>query len=328
MKKFSHFINTKFSIMKFKLAVILFCLMSVIFCACNNEDNNYDATGTFEATETIISSQANGEIESFQVEEGQNLDSGELIGYIDTTQLYLKKQQLEAQMKSLGFQMPDVSAQTAQFKQQVAVAQSKLDHLLKEQTRTENLLKADAATQKQLDDLNSEIVIAKRQIKAIKEQGAAQVSALNTVRSGLSAGVRPLFMQVLQINDQLGKSKIVNPLEGTVLTKFAEAKEVTTIGKPLYTIANLTTIILRAYITGDQFASVKLGQKVKVMVDDSTGKYRTYDGTVKWISDKAEFTPKTIQTKDERANLVYAIKVRVKNDGLLKIGMYGEVKFN
>jgi len=314
------------SILTFILTIVL-CQFSILFSSCRNNTNNYDASGTFEATETVVSAEANGVIEVFNIEEGQTLDSGIYIGFIDTTQLYLKKKQLEAQVKAMGYKLPDISAQTAQFKQQAAVTQSDLDYLMNEKKRTENLLKANAATPKQLDDINAKITTAKEQIKAIYKQGAAQASALNTQRSGISADVQPLYFQIAQLNDQLEKSKIINPVNGTVLTKFAETNEMATIGKPLYSIADLSSIILRAYITGNQFSSIKLGQKVKVIIDDTASKTKNYEGIIEWISDKAEFTPKTIQTKDERANLVYAVKIRVKNDGALKIGMYGEVVF-
>ena len=317
--------NSLIQILELLIAIIL---LSNIFSSCKNNNDQYDASGTFEATETIVSAGANGVIKSFKIDEGQVLDSGKQIGYIDTTQLYLKKKQLEAQVKAMGYKLPDISEQTAQFKQQVAVTQSTLDHLLKEKTRTENLVKADAATPKQLDDINAQIETVKQQIKAIYKQGEAQTSALKTQRSGISADVSPLDIQIEQLNDQLQKSKIINPVKGTILTKFAEENEMATIGKPLYSIADLSIITLRAYITGNQFSLIKLGQKVKVLVDDTSGKSKRYEGTIEWINNKAEFTPKTIQTKDERANLVYAIKIRVKNDDTLKIGMYGEVKFN
>lgn len=315
------------SIQLFKLLIAIF-LLSNLFSSCKNNKDEYDASGTFEATETVVSAGANGVIKSFKIDEGQIVDSGKQIGYIDTTQLYLKKKQLEAQVKAMGYKLPDISAQTAQFRQQAAVTQSTLDHLLKEKTRTENLVKADAATPKQLDDINAQIETVKQQIKAIYQQGEAQTSALKTQRSGISADVSPLYIQIEQLNDQLQKSKIINPVKGTILTKFAEENEMATTAKPLYTIADMSTITLRAYITGDQFSSIKLGQKVTIVVDDTSGKSRQYEGTIEWINSKAEFTPKTIQTKDERANLVYAIKISVKNDGTLKIGMYGEVRFN
>lgn len=308
------------------LAVTIF-LLSMLFVACKAKQQKYDASGTFEATEIIVPAEANGIIKVFNVDEGNVLDSGEQIGYIDTTQLYLKKKQLEAQVKATGAKLPDIAAQTAQFKQQAAVIQSRLDYLQKEQKRIQNLVNADAATPKQLDDINAQVDEARHQLKAVNEQASAQTSALQTQHSGISSEINPLYIQIQQINDKLQKSKIINRVNGTVLTKFAEKDEMATIGKPLYSIADLSTITLRAYITGDQFTSIQLGQKVKVYVDNKSGKMKAYDGTVSWINDKAEFTPKTIQTKDERANLVYAIKVSVKNDGYLKIGMYGETSF-
>lgn len=317
--------NTSIRIYK---CVAVFLLLTVFLSGCEDKENEYDASGTFEAIETIVSAEANGVIKSFNIQEGQTLDAGLQIGYIDSIQLHLKKKQLEAQIKAMGQKLPDIAAQTAQFEQQVAAAQSRLDYLLKEKTRIENLLKAEAATPKQLDDINAQITEIQHQIQVIHKQEAAQSSALRTQRSGISAEVAPLNIQIEQINDQLEKSKIRNPISGRVLTKFAQEDEMATMGKPLYSIADLSTITLRAYITGDQFNFVKLGQKVKVLVDDTPGQMKELEGTVSWISDKAEFTPKTIQTKDERANLVYAVKIRVKNDGTLKIGMYGEVIFN
>ncbi len=309
-----------------KLAGIIFFL-SLFSFACNNKKQKYDASGTFEATEIMVPAEANGVIESFNINEGETLDSGRQIGYIDTTQLYLRKKQLEAQVKATGSKLPNIAVQTAQFKQQAAVIQSRLDYLKKEKSRVQNLVNADAATPKQLDDISAQVDEVQEQLKAIYEQGAAQTSALKTQHSGISSEISPLYIQIQQVDELLEKSKIINPIKGTVLTKFAEQDEMATIGKPLYSIADLSTIILRAYITGNQLGSVRLGQKVKVMTDDGTGKMKAYEGTVTWISDKAEFTPKTIQTKDERANLVYAVKISVKNDGYLKIGMYGEVSF-
>jgi HlyD family secretion protein len=208
---------------------------------------------------------------------------------------------------------PNVSSQLAALREQLKQAE-------REQQRITNLLKADAATQKQLDDANTQIAVIKKQIEA-------QQSSLNITAASLNEETLPLTVQVEQLNDQLQKCTLINPVNGTVLTKYAEANEMAVNGKPLYKIADLSAMILRAYITGDQFAQVKINQPVKVLVDAAEGKYTEYTGTIAWISDKAEFTPKTIQTKDERANLVYATKIKVKNDGRLKIGMYGEVKF-
>lgn len=300
-------------------------LLTAIFSACNNNKKQYDASGTFEATEIIVPAQANGIIEAFNIDEGETLDSGVQIGYIDTTQLFLKKKQLEAQVKATGAKLPDIAVQTAQFKQQAAVIESRLNYLKNEKNRIQNLVNADAATPKQLDDIKAQVDETQQQLKAVNGQSSAQTSALQTQHAGISSEINPLYIQIQQVNDQLEKSKIINPINGTVLTKFAEKDEMATVGKPLYSIADLSTITLRAYITGDQFTSIKLGQKVRVLVDDKSGKMKEYGGTVTWINDKAEFTPKTIQTKDERANLVYAIKISVKNDGTLKIGMYGEV---
>lgn len=291
---------------------ITFIITATLFLmACGQKEQSYDASGTFEAVETIVSAQATGTIKSLNLTEGQILKAGETIGYIDTTQLYLKKKQLEAQISAVLGKKPDVPAQIAAYQEQLKQAN-------KEQQRITNLLKADAATPKQLDDANAQIAIIKKQI-------AAQKSALNITSSNLNQETLPLNAQIDQLNDQLLKSEIVNETAGTVLVKYAEVNEMATMGKPLYKISDLSSIILRAYIIGNQLTAVKLGQKVEVLVDAADGKYKTYEGTMEWISDKAEFTPKTIQTKDERANLVYAVKIKVKNDGYLKIGMYGEI---
>jgi HlyD family secretion protein len=289
-------------------------IAALFISACAGKENLYDASGTFEAVETIISAEATGVIKSFSIEEGQELKENQAIGYIDSTQLYLKKKQLEAQINAVLSKRPDVGTQIAAFQEQLRQAEH-------EQKRVTNLLKADAATQKQLDDANAQIAIIKKQI-------AAQESSLAITSKSISEERSPLTIQIAQLNDQLAKCKIVNEVNGTVLTKYAEANEMTSNGKALYKIADLSSIILRAYVTGDQLPSIKLDQQVTVLVDAANDTYKEYSGTIQWISSKAEFTPKTIQTKDERANLVYAVKIKVKNDGLIKIGMYGEVKLN
>ena len=296
--------------MKAQLLSILF--LTTGFLACHNKEEKYDASGTFEAVETIVSAEASGNIKSLILEEGQVLQAGQVVGYIDSVQLYLKKQQLQAQINTVLSGKPDIGAQTAALQEQLRQAE-------REQRRTANLVKSDAATQKQLDDATSQVSVINKQIAALR-------SSLSINSSNLEQQTTPLDVQITQINDQLSKCRIINPVGGTVLTKYAEANEVTAAGKPIYKIAALNTIILRAYITGDQIAHVKVGQAVKVLVDDTKDSYKSYQGTIDWMSDKAEFTPKTIQTKDERANLVYAIKIRVQNDGYLKIGMYGDVK--
>lgn len=288
-------------------------LAALLSASCADKQQTYDASGTFEAVETIISAEANGVIRALNVEEGQLLHAGQTVGYIDSTQLYLKKRQLEAQIDAVLSKKPNIATQLAALREQLSQA-------MREQRRIASMVGADAATPKQLDDANAQVAIIKKQI-------AAQQSNLGISSSSITQEASPLEIQIAQLEDQLAKSRIVNPMEGTVLVKYAEVNETTAVGKPVYKIADLSTIILRAYITGPQFAQIGLNQQVTVLVDDAEGAYREYPGTIAWISDKAEFTPKTIQTKDERENLVYAVKIRVKNDGLLKIGMYGEVRF-
>lgn len=289
-------------------------LATLLSASCTERQQAYDASGTFEAVETIISAEANGAIRALDVEEGQSLTAGQTVGYIDSTQLYLKKRQFQAQINAVLSKKPDIAVQMAALQEQLGQA-------VREQQRIASMAKADAATPKQLDDANAQVAVIKKQI-------AAQQSSLGISSSSITQEASPLEIQIAQLEDQLAKSRIVNPVNGTVLVKYAEVNEVVTVGKPLYKIADLSTIILRAYVTGPQFAQLRLNQQVTVLVDDADGNYREYQGTVEWISDKAEFTPKTIQTKDERENLVYAVKIRVKNDGLLKIGMYGEVRFD
>ncbi|MEO6721836.1 MAG: HlyD family efflux transporter periplasmic adaptor subunit [Ferruginibacter sp.] len=304
----------------------LLIVAAIFLASCGQKKAAYDAAGTFEAVETIVSAEATGNINVLNIEEGQLVKQGELVGMIDSTQLYLKKKQLEAQIKATGSRTPNIATQTSFYKQQSAAMQTRINNLLHEQKRTQNLVKADAATPKQLEDINNQVAETQKQLQVIQQQEVAQVSALQTQASGLHGEALPLYVQVQQINDQLAKCRIINKVNGTVLTKYAEVNEMAVAGKPIYKVADLSVITLRAYITGDLLGNIKLGQNVKVLIDAADGKYKEYTGTIEWISSKAEFTPKTIQTKDERANLVYAVKIKVKNDGYLKIGMYGEVK--
>jgi HlyD family secretion protein len=297
---------------KMKKASLLF-LVTICLLSCNNDKNNFDASGTFEAIETIISADANGTINAFNIEEGQVLEANQFIGYIDSTQLYLKKVQLEKQIAALLSKKPNVAVQLASLNSQLSTA-------IQEKNRVSNLLKDGAATSKQLDDSNAEVAILKKQIEA-------QRSSLSITSDGFNQEANPLYIQIEQIEDQLHKCKIINKTKGTVLTKYAEVNEMASQGKALYKIADLSTIILRAYISGNQLPNVKINQMVSVNTDDGKGGFNTTEGVLTWINNKAEFTPKTIQTKDERANLVYAVKIKVKNDGRYKIGMYGEIKF-
>lgn len=292
--------------------ITLLAAAALFLASCNRNESEFDASGTFESEETIISSEASGTIKEFKIEEGQDLKAGDVIGYIDSTQLYLRRKQLQAQISAALSRRPDVGKQIAALQEQLKGAE-------REQARVTNLLKADAATQKQLDDANTQIDVIKKQIEALQ-------SSLGITSGSIDKESVPLQLQIDQLNDQLDKCRIVNPINGTVLTKYAEANEVAAPGKPLYKIADLSTVLLRAYVTGDQLSKLKLNQQVGVFVDSGKDAYKEYSGNISWISEKAEFTPKTIQTKEERANLVYAVKIRVKNDGLLKLGMYGEVK--
>lgn len=282
--------------------------------ACNRGDGNFDATGTFEATEILVSSEANGKIMELNIEEGDRLDAGAMVGYIDSTQLYLKKMQLSAGLRSVDIRKPDIRKQIAALEQQITTART-------EQQRMENLVKAKAGNQKQVDDIVNNI-------KYLQKQLDAQYSTLNKTTGGADAEAESILYQIMQLDDQLQKSRIVTPQAGTVLVKYAEPGEVTAAGKPLYKIADTDLLYLRAYITADQLSTLKQGQTVRVFADYGADEQREYPGTITWISDKSEFTPKGIQTKDERANLVYAIKIAVKNDGYLKIGQYGETVFN
>ena len=305
----------------------LTAISSLILLSCNGEDNKFDATGTFEADEVIVSSELSGKILRFDVEEGQSFSKDSIVGIVDAENISLQKEQMEASIQALSEKTADVTPQVKLLENQLAVQQSQLNNLLHEKTRIENLLKEDAATGKQLDDINAQVDVAKKNINVTQQQINVQRNNVATQNRSILSEGKPLEKRVEQLDDQLKKANIINPVNGTVITKYVEAGEITSPGKALYKIADLSTMTLRAYITGTQLPQVKLNQVVKVLVDDGKDKYKELSGTITWISDKAEFTPKTIQTKDERANLVYAMKVKVKNDGFLKIGMYGEVQF-
>lgn len=307
-----------------KLTAVVFTIL--LFNACKNGDNGHDATGTFEADEVVVSSELAGKLLSFNVQEGMQLPKDSIVGVVDAKNIALQQEQVEASIKALSEKTADVNPQIRLLKNQEAVQQSQLDNLLHEKARVENLLKADAATGKQLDDINAQIDVIKKQIAVTQQQIAVQQSNISTQNRGILSEKDPLQKRVAQLQDQAQRANIVNPLTGTVLTKYAEEGEITAAGKALYKIADVSYLNLRAYVTGIQLPQIKLGQEATVLIDNGEKGYKEYKGQITWIADKAEFTPKTIQTKEERANLVYAIKVKVKNDGYLKIGMYGEVK--
>jgi HlyD family secretion protein len=291
----------------------LFILPLILLASCNHGNDGSDAYGNFEATEVTISSQGNGELVSFKLDEGDDLTPDEVVGQIDTLQLYFKKEQLQASVKALH-------AKTIDIPSQINVLNEKLRVLEVDKNRIVNMMKDSAATQKQYDDIQGQIEITQKDLAANQER-------LGVSNQGLLSEVKPLQAQIDQIEDQIRRCRVVNPVNGTVLAKYAEQNEITGSGKPLYKIADLAVIYLRAYIAGDQLDDIRIGQKVKVLVDKDKDSFHTYDGEISWISDKSEFTPKIVQTKEERVNLVYAIKVKVVNDGKIKIGMPGEVKF-
>lgn len=293
---------------------LLLVITSLFFLAgCQDENGRSDAFGNFEATEVMISSESNGKLIRFSAGEGQVLEAGQKIGLVDTLPLHLKKKQLEARIRAL-------SSKTVDIPTQINVLLERKSNVLREKKRIENLYGEGAATEQQLDDINGQLDVIESEIIANRER-------LRTTNQGLLSEILPLQYQIEEINDQIRKGILENPVTGTVLTKYAEENEVVNFGKPLYLIADLDQVFLRAYISGTQLDDIRIGQQVTVLIDENRDAYESYEGEISWISDKAEFTPKIVQTKEERVNLVYAIKVRVKNDGHIKIGMPGEVVF-
>ncbi len=301
--------------------------ISILLLSCK-EIKDFDAAGNFEADEVIVSAQQNGTILTFGVTEGQQLEKNQVIGQIDVEAQRLQKEQTQATISALQQKTVTPKAQIEVVRKQMAAQQVQMDQLQHEKKRTQNLVNADAAPRKQLDDiiasinqLNSQMAATRAQVELYQTNAATQNRSILSERA-------PIERSAAVIQNQIEKGQIMNPLAGTVLTKYAMAGEMAIPGRPLYKIANIDTLNLKAYVTGQQLPQLKIGQTVTARIDDGKGGYKNYPGVISWISDKAEFTPKTIQTKKERENLVYAIKVRVNNDGFLKIGMYGEVLFN
>lgn len=295
---------------KMKLRILAFGFL-FLASSCVKHQNDFDATGTFEATEITVSSEASGKILSFDITEGQEVSAGDKVAVIDSVQLYLKKLQLMKNISSVKSNRPDIGTQIAAIKEQIAKQET-------EQRRVENLLKADAATQKQLDDVKSSIAVLKSQL-------AASQSSLRNNVSSIDARSSAMEVQVAQAEDLLSKCTAYAPVSGTVIAKYAEMGELTAVGRPLLKVADTKKLYLRAYMTLSQLSDVKIGQRVKVYADFGGENRREYDGKITWISEKSEFTPKNIQTKEDRANLVYAVKAMIENDGYAKIGMYGEM---
>ena len=306
-----------------KKLIILFYLVLLVN-ACNQK-NDYDASGNFEADEVIVAARQNGELISYSVQEGSQLKAGDKVGQIDVRIAELQKEQVEANIAALSQKTVNPNDQTELVRRQLAVQETQLAQQVRERARTENLVKADAATRKQLDDIIAAIDQLQKQIAVTKQQLTLNTYNTNTQNRNILSEKGPLKKTVAQYQEQINKGQVINPVTGIVLVNYALRGELQVVGKPLYKIANTDTLDLRAYVTGTQLPEIKIRQQVKVRIDKGRNMYKEYPGTITWISSKSEFSPKTIQTKDERANLVYATKVRVKNDGYLKIGMYGEV---
>jgi HlyD family secretion protein len=291
--------------------IFIFSTLTLLF-SCKKEEKRSDAYGNFEAVETIVSAEANGKLLYLHIAEGEPQKAGELVSLVDTTLLHLQKQQLLANLGTIGKKQQDPSPQ-------IAVLEEQRRNLARERDRVQRLLSDKAATPKQLDDLNGQIEVVEAQITAARRQAG-------TANTGILGEKDPVLAQVKVLNEQIRRCYVRNPVDGVVLTKIAEPSEVVGFGSPLYKIAALDTLELRAYVSGAQLPGLKIGQQVNVLVDQNGGGVKPLTGTVSWISSKAEFTPKTIQTKEERVNLVYAFKVKVANgEGALKIGMPGEV---
>lgn len=289
-------------------------LWAVVMGACSSSADEVDATGVFEATEVLVSAEANGKILSMDLQEGDRLKAGSVLGYVDTVQLVLKREQLLASVDAVGHKKMDVAKQVAATRRQIEQAE-------REYARCRDLLHDRAGTQKQVDDAEAQLAVLRRQLDA-------QLSTMTQANLGVRDEQRSLELQVQQLDDQLLKCRITSPIGGTVLTKYAEPGEVTAAGRPLFKVADLDHIYLRAYVEAPQLTEIRLGQKVTVYADRGESDRTPYEGRVTWISGEAEFTPKTIQTRDERSNLVYAVKIAVDNpDGKIKLGMYGSVDF-
>lgn len=313
----------------------------LFFTACNPSGNGYDASGVFEAEEVIVSAEAGGRILKLNADEGTVLKAGEVIGSIDCTTLELQKQEVKARLAALKAKTNSAAPQVAIYQQQILAQNDQIDvlkarshNLEKEQQRFRQLVKAEAVPEKQLDDLAAELDVLQKQIQAANSQKSVLEQQIESYQRqvaiqnrGILSETEPLEAKLAQLDYQISKCQLVNPVAGTVISSFAEAGEFTATGKALYKIANLDEIILRAYLTGEQLSQVKINQNVKILTPGNTKNSESLSGVITWIADKAEFTPKTIQTKEERAHLVYATRIKVKNDGKLKIGMYADVLF-
>lgn len=288
---------------------LLIIIIAIVLSSCSDSENSSDAYGNFETDEVIVSAETSGKLILLNIAEGQPLQKGYLAGMVDTSMLVIQRKQLYAQSRAIGTKLQNIVSQ-------IAVQQQQKKNLMVDKNRVENLLKDGAATQKQLDDINGKLDLID-----------AQIASIQTQKSTINSEREVVLTQIEQVDESLAKCSIINPVNGTVLQKLAEENEITAPGKPLYKVANLDHLFLRVYVDGSQLPHIKIGQDVEVIIDESLKENKVLSGKVSWISERAEFTPKIIQTKEERVNMVYALKVKVKNDGSLKIGMPGEVNF-
>lgn len=290
---------------------VLFLIIIMVLASCQNSEK-YDATGIFEANTITVSSETSGKLVSFDIDEGDSLKIGQQVGLVDTTMLVLQQKQLHSQQLSTEKSSPDIAAQAAALRSQIAHQQNECD-------RIKRLLANGAATQKQSDDAHA-------QLRTLRGQLEGLLSTLDKNRNSITESASALQYQKEQVEEQIRKSHITAPITGTVLQKYAEQGEYATPGRPLFKMANLNDLYLRSYFTASQLADIHIGQEVNVIADFGENKQYEYPGRIVWIAQESEFTPKSIQTQDTRANLVYAVKVAVKNDGRLKLGQYGEVR--
>ena len=297
-----------------KILLILTIVSALLLTSCTDTEERIDASGSFEAVEITVSAEATGKISSFNISEGDQVEKGQILGQIETTLLTLKKEQSLSSREGMKSRLVDIPVQTAALIQQLETLES-------EKVRIENLLRSDAVNTKQLDDINAQMAMMEKQLQA-------QTVSLKNSNSALRSEMAALDSQIAQLDEQIENAAIASPLKGTILVKYAEEGEYTANGKALIKIADLDQMFLRAYVTSGQLSRIKLGQTVTVLSDFGEESFREYAGTITWVSDEAEFTPKTVQTRDERANLSYAVKVSVSNDGFLKIGMYGGIILN
>ena len=307
---------------------IIFLSLPILFCiSCNKKEKDFDATGIFEATEITVSAQASGEVQQLDITEGQSLDSGTRVGQIDVYQLVQKQNELEAAKQQIYANKAATDSRQLDLNKQLASLQQQISHAQRERQRFARLVQDGAVARKLLDDINDQISLLQRQLEATRDQFRSSNASLADQIKGFQAQMKGVEAQQRQLERQIQNATIVAPKSGVMLEQLVKAGEFVGVGKPLFKLAQMDHLYLRAYVTSAQLKSVMLGQKAKVYADYRGGQQQEYVGKVAWISSRSEFTPKTIVTDDERADLVYAVKILIKNDGRVKIGMYGEVKF-